>query len=371
MKIQLIKLLAKYLNSTLIIFLVLIFIQSCAFSPGMKPINPYSNIYDNLDLKFHNLEKIDLSLLPSQSEKNQIDESNLEKIVQNNFYRYLIGKGDVLNISVTDVDDIKGEFKVAEDGTINLPYVGKLLIADLTKLEVEDLLTKTLSEFYQNPEVIFEIKDFKSRYAYITGEVQKPQSILLTEKEINIVDAILLAGYIKDQKSYDKKALLRRNNEIFTIDLYKLMNEIEIKYNIFLREDDILHIQRKSEDKVYVFGEANQGTYSLFDNATLTKLLSTINVNQVTSNMNKVFVIREDLSNPNSGDIYELNAKNPQALLLANNFNLIAGDVVFISPAPIVRWNRVISLITPQSGIFTTYRDINQIVDSEFTSGTN
>ena len=371
MKIQLIKLLVKFLNNFLVILLLTFFIQSCSLSPGMTPINVNSNFDENLDLKFYNLENIDLELLPSQSDKNLIDESNLNTLVQNNFYRYIIGKGDVLNISVTDVEDIKGEFKVSEDGTINLPYVGKLLIADLTKLEAEDLLTKTLSEYYQSPEVIFEIKDFKSRYAYITGEVEKPQSILLTEKEINIVDAILLAGYIKDQKSYDKKALLRRNNEIFTIDLYKLMNEIEIKYNIYLREDDILHIQRKSEDKVYVFGEANQGTYSLFDNVTLTKLLSNININQITSNMNKVYVIREDLRTPFSGNIYELNAKDPQALLLANNFNLIAGDVVFISPAPIVRWNRVISLITPQSGIFTTYRDINQIVDTEFTPNSN
>lgn len=333
----------------------------------MTTSNLDATLYKRLNLNFFNLEDLDYSALPSQSEKNMIDESNLSKLVQNNYYRYLIGSGDTVNLSVTDVEDINGEFKVAEDGTINLPYVGKVLIADLTKLEAEDLLKSTLSEYYQNPELIFEIKDFKSRYAYITGEVDKPQSILLTEKQINIVDAILMAGYIKDQKSFDKKALLRRNNQIFTIDLYKLMNELEIEYNLFLREDDILHIQRKSEDKVFVFGEANQGTYPLFENITLTKLLSNININQVTSNMNKVFVIREDLATPFTGNIYELNAKNPQALLLANNFNLIAGDVVFISPAPIVRWNRVISLITPQSGIFTTYGDITEVVDTEFT----
>ena len=42
------------------------------------------------------------------------------------------------------------------------------------------------------------------------------------------------------------------------------------------------------------------------------------------------------------GDIYQLKAKNPNTLLLANQFNLLPGDVIFVSPANIVRWNRVI-----------------------------
>ena len=206
-------------------------------------------------------------------------------------------------------------------------------------------------------------------YVYVTGEITKPQSILLTDKKLSLVDAILDSGYIKDQKSFDKKALLKRKGVIYVIDLYSLLNEVNDELNIFLQEEDILHIQKKSEDTVYVFGEAGQGTYPLYNNSSLTKLLTNAKINQVTADTDKIYVIRESLTSPMEGDVYQLKAKNPNTLLLANQFNLLPGDVIFVSPANIVRWNRVISLITPQSGIFTTYKDINATLESEFESG--
>jgi len=353
------KLLKKYLNKLLFLLTISLALQSCALSPGMSPNINASNPFNNLELNFHNIAEIDLSLLPTHSEKFKKDGLDLENLIKENSYRYLLGPGDIINVEVVDIEEVNGEFTIDAEGFISLPYAGKVLISDLTKLDAENLISDVLSEYYQDPQTIISIKDFKSRYTYITGEIQKPQSILLTDKPISILDAIILAGYIKDQKSYDKKALLKRGDEVFTIDLYELLNEIKMEKNIYLREDDILHIQRKSEDAIYVFGEATQGTYPLYENSTLTKLLSKSNMNQITANANKIYVIREDLTKPFTGDVYELNAKSPSALLYANNFNLLPQDVVFISPSAIVRWNRVISLITPQSGIFSTYKTIS------------
>lgn len=352
----------KFLSKFLILFLI--FLNGCALSPGMSTYT-MEEIEDisNFNLNFIDSKNIDFSKLPSQPEKNIINENNLTNLIANNQYRYLLGQNDTISISVTDIDDINGEFTIDDQGAITLPYAGKIIISNLTKNEAENFIKESLSYYYQEPEVIITIKEFKSRYVYITGEIAKPQSILLTEKKLSLTDAIIDSGYIKDQKSFDKKALLKRNEKIYIIDLYKLFNEIDIKYNIFLREDDIVHIQKKSEDKIHVFGEAKQGTYSLYDNPNLTRLLSNANINQVTADLDRVYVIREDLSQPYTGNIYEFKLKNPNFLLLANKFNLLNEDVIFVSPAPIVRWNRVISLITPQSGIFKTYDDIDNVVN--------
>lgn len=362
----LIKLLKKYLNS-LITLLGLIFLHACALSPGMAPGSiEDTEFFNNLKLSFHNIEDVDFDRLPTQSEKYKKNELILSELINNNNYRYILGSGDVIKVEVVDNEEINNEFTIDAEGYISLPYADKIMVKDLTKLEAENLISSVLKQYYQNPQTIITIKEFKSRFVYITGEVAKPQSILLTDKPLTILDAIIQSGYIKDQKSFDKKALLKRKDDLFTIDLFELLNEVEIDKNIYLREDDILHIQNKSEDTVYVFGEAGQGTYPLFQNSNLTKLLSNAKINQITANTDKIYVIRENLSQPFHGDIYLLNAKNPTAMLYANKFNLLPQDVVFVSPSEIVRWNRVISLITPQSGIFTTYRDINQTIETEF-----
>ena len=359
----LIKLLKKYLTrfSLLILFFLNI---SCSFSPGMSPTSmESSDIYENLDLNFYNIEDIDLSSLPSHEQKYRENENNLSEVILNNEYRYLIGSGDLLEIKVTDIDEINGEFLVDSQGMITLPYAGNILIKDKTKQEGESFLKEILSEYYQDPEISINIKEYNSRFVYVTGEIANPQSILLTDKKLSIVDAILSTGYLKDQKTFDKKALLRRNEVIYSIDLYRLFNEIDTDLNLFLREDDVLHIQQKSEDVVHVFGEAGQGVYPLFQNSSLTSLLSNAKINQITANTAKIYVIREDLENSLKGNVYRLDASNPNSLIFANNFNLLAGDVIFVSPSEIVRWNRVISLITPQSGIFTTRQDIRSSLE--------
>ena len=88
------------------------------------------NIYDNLKLNFYDIENINLSDLPKQSEKYKKDQKNLEEIISNNEYRYLIGPGDKIKITLTDIEDINGEYVIDSDGVITLPYAGKIKISD-------------------------------------------------------------------------------------------------------------------------------------------------------------------------------------------------------------------------------------------------
>jgi polysaccharide biosynthesis/export protein len=57
-----------------------------------------------------------------------------------------------------------------------------------------------------------------------------------------------------------------------------------------------------------------------------------------------VYVIRGNLTHPT---IYWLDAKTPDALLLAEHFNLQSGDVLYVSSAVATRWNRVLNQLLP------------------------
>ena len=54
--------------------------------------------------------------------------------------------------------------------------------------------------------------------------------------------------------------------------------------------------------------------------------------------------------------IYSININNPASLIAANNFYILPNDIVFIPQTKLVKWNNVISLLTPSETLFKTYK---------------
>ena len=55
-----------------------------------------------------------------------------------------------------------------------------------------------------------------------------------------------------------------------------------------------------------------------------------------------------------------MNIKNPINLIQGRKFALQKRDIVFIPPTDLVKWNRVISLLLPQTDLFKSYNPIIQ-----------
>ena len=122
----------------------------------------------------------------------------------------------------------------------------------------------------------------------------------------------------------------------------------------------MIFIDRNS-DAIHVFGEVSKpGIYFPNIGYSLTELISTSGLNQITANAKKVYVIREKFETFLEIDVFQLDISDPVSLIAGRKFMLQSKDIVFIPPTEIVKWNRTISLLLPQTDLFNSYNPIIQ-----------
>jgi len=99
--------------------------------------------------------------------------------------------------------------------------------------------------------------------------------------------------------------------------------------------------------KVYVLGEVkNAGFLPITDQKlTLADALALSGwMNPDSADPRYIYVIRGSFTSP---QIFWLNAKTPDRLLLAEHFSMQPRDILFVSAAPATRWNRVLNQLLP------------------------
>src|SRR5688572_12896311 len=83
---------------------------------------------------------------------------------------YVIGRQDVINVTVFEQPEISGKFTVQPDGNCTFPLVGRMATAGLTLREFEVELTKRLAkDFVRNPQVSASLDHFRGRRVFIFG----------------------------------------------------------------------------------------------------------------------------------------------------------------------------------------------------------
>ncbi len=99
--------------------------------------------------------------------------------------------------------------------------------------------------------------------------------------------------------------------------------------------------------KVYVVGEVLKPGFIPINDQPLSitdALVLTGGLDPNAADPSHIYVIRGRIERP---EVYWLNAKTPEALLLAEHFHLQPGDVLYVSSAAATRWNRVINQLLP------------------------
>ncbi|UST55039.1 polysaccharide biosynthesis/export family protein [Comamonadaceae bacterium OTU4NAUVB1] len=291
---------------------------------------------------------------------------------------YRIGPGDVIGITVYDHPEIVFSgvpattvadpgsvspapgFIVSNTGQLTFPYAGPLQAAGMTSQDLENTLVQRLSRVFKNPQLSVRVTAFRSKRAYIEGEVRLPGLLVFTDIPMTLAEALNRAGGITPtgDRSF---VTLTRGGKTTTLDLFALTNAGLDPTRIPLKSGDLVMVRGRDERKVSVMGEVNVQAPILMRNGNLS-LNEALNeaggVNLNLANPRQIYVIRNE---PTGGQaIFHLDARTPTALALADGFALRARDVVYVDPVPLVQWNRVISLILPSTATLNSVRDISR-----------
>lgn len=290
---------------------------------------------------------------------------------------YTIGPSDIISVVVYDHPELQPlggtvisqaadptgisgapGFIVDDRGHIFYPYARRIQVGGLTEAQAAELIEQRIRHVIKDPQVTVRITSFRSRRAYVDGEVRTPGTQIFTDVPMTLPEAINRAGGITaaGDRSF---VTLTRNNTTTVIDLMRLQ-ELGVNPNrILLESGDLVTVRSRDDSKVFVMGEIARPSALAMRNGRLSlneALGEAGGPNLGTANTGQIYVIR------NVGDgspaVFHLNGSNPTALALAETFPLRPRDVVYIDPVPLVQWNRVISLVLPSAQAATMGRSL-------------
>lgn len=296
---------------------------------------------------------------------------------------YRIGPGDALRINVWNHPDLNlppnlavttitaGNGAVApasnvvphrivsHDGYIQFPLIGRVKAEGLTAPRLRNEIAARLRKYVKDPQVEVELASYRSQRVFLVGELKTPGNLPITDVPLRIADAIGQAGGATPNADLSA-VTVARGSERYTVDLERMYYGGDLSRNLLLQHGDVVTVPDRRERKVFVLGEVAQPrSYVLPRGRTsLAEALSDAGgPNPLSANTGQVFVLR---AGPEDKPlVYQLDARSPEALVLADRFVLRPRDVVYVDPTQLARAGRVIAQVLPWLQGANTTSNIN------------
>jgi polysaccharide export outer membrane protein len=131
-------------------------------------------------------------------------------------------------------------YMVDQDGYINFSFVDKLYVKGMTIEEIRKKIQTTLNEYFKESTVTVKLVNFQIA---VLGEVNDAGNFTIDKDQINILQAIALAGGFKEYGKVRKITLVRQTlngSDVYSVDLSN-KKVLESDY-FYLMPNDVIYV---------------------------------------------------------------------------------------------------------------------------------
>jgi len=189
---------------------------------------------------------------------------------------YMLDVGDILQIQLVGKNDYIEDFLISSDGSINLPDIGKIIVAGLSLNDTSMLIKSKVNSAFISTEAFISLSEIRDVNILVTGNAQNPGIYTLTGNS-NILHAISAAGGISEFGSLREINLIRDNIIIETLDVYDLLIEGQYNLNKRLRSGDVVFVEAR-KNIITIDGAINRpAKYEALDDQKLISIIEYAN----------------------------------------------------------------------------------------------
>lgn len=290
---------------------------------------------------------------------------------------YLVGKGDSLAVTLWEAS-AGGLFSGASEagssgskstsipvqqvdanGTISVPYAGRIKVAGLTLAQVETDIVAALQGKAIEPQAIVTMEQNVSNAVTVSGDVISGARIALSQRGDRILDVIALAGGTRSPVN-ETFVTLTRAGRSFGMPMLAIVNRPA--NNILARAGDTITVTRK-RNSFSALGASRANALIDFEAQTITLDKAVAKAGGLVGTQSDpvgVFILRREPikfarlldptltstgSNGRVNVVYRANLRDPNTLFLARRFAVLPDDILYIAGARANEWTKFLSVI--------------------------
>jgi len=292
---------------------------------------------------------------------------------------YLIGPGDIIDVSVWEappamlfggvvIDPKAGptttrvvtfpEQMVTPDGTISMPFAGRVSVKGRTTQEIEEDIVKRLTGKANQPQVLVRVIKNNTSNVTVVGEVNNSTLMALTPKGERLLDALATGGGIK--QPINRTAIrLSRENVTATMALDSIIRDP--RQNIVLKPGDVVTalFQPQSFSVLGATGKNEEISFEAQGISLAQALARSGGLNDNRADARGVFVFRfedsklvdssggstEKATNGTIPVVYQIDLRDPASFFVTQNFPIQNRDVIYVSNSPSAEFGKFIRLV--------------------------
>ena len=155
---------------------------------------------------------------------------------------YLVGPGDMIDISVWKDEALTRSVVVLPDGKISFPLIGEFEAAGRPLSQIKAEVEEKIKPYVPEPTVSVEIKQVNSMLVYVIGRINQPGRFLLNTN-VNVLQALAMAGGLNPFARRDKIRVLRQVGEKTVTFPFRYDDVVEgthLEQNIVLLRGDVV-----------------------------------------------------------------------------------------------------------------------------------